>query len=631
MKVPACEKDLIIIQSTGRERRFGFSFVVLTLLILARVVSAQVASAPPNHNSGNETAIAKSEADRVRSERVAHARALLISLASDAASFRDQVLRARSLAKIADTLWEVDAEQSRTLFRKAWDAAVPADKESKEPLNLRRQVLTAIARRDRSLAEEFLQKLKLDLEATSTENSKPSQWALPEALEQRLDVAESLLRGGDVERALHFADPVLVRVTISTIDFLTQLRAKDPAAADQRYAAMLATSGSNPLADANTISLLSSYIFTPETYVVFNIAGGADTSWMVTPPPPANVSPQLRALFFQVAASVLLRPQPPPEQDQTTAGVAGKYMVIRRLMPIVDQYAPREIATVLHGQLEALSSQISADLRQTESESLDKGIGREKSLSDQEEPLLDRIEKAKTSAERDDLYFKLALLALSKDDEKAGEYISEIADSDFRKRAQSWIDWGFAFNAVSNKQAEKALKHARKGELTHLQRLWVLTQCAKLLAETDHDGAMTAMDEAIAESRRLEGAALDRPWALLAIANSVNMVDQDRLWDALFEAVKAANSANGFVGEGGSFNFSINDRSQIVMFREPVADFDVRGIFAEAARLDYERAVELARGFQGEAPRANATIAIARAVLSEKIATPSPTPANAKQ
>lgn len=621
-------EGLIIIQSAGRERRFGFSFVAATLLILARVVSAQVASAPPktplNNSSGNDTSIAKSEADRVRNERVANARALLISLASDAASFRDQGLRARSLARIADTLWEVDAEQSRTLFRKSWDAAVTADKESKEPLNLRRLVLSAIAKRDRSLAEELLQKMKLDLEATTTENSKPSLWALPEALEQRLDVAGSLLRGGDVERALQFADPALVRVTISTIDFLTQLRAKDPAAADQRYAALLANSGSNLVADANTISLLSSYIFTPETYAVFNIQGGADTSWMATPPPPANVSPQLRALFFQVAMSVLMRPQPPPEEDQTTAGVAGKYMVIRRLMPIFDQYAPREIATALHNQFEVLSAQVSADLRKTDSESLNKGIGREKSLSDQEEPLLDRIEKAKTSAERDDLYFRLALLALSKDDEKATKYISDIEDSDFRKRAQSWIDWSFAVNAVRNKQAEKALKYARKGELTHLQRLWVLTQCAKLLAKTDHDKAMTAIDEAIAESRRLEGAELDRPRGLLAIANSVNTVDQARLWDAMFEAVKAANSATGFGGEGGAFNFSINARSQIMSFREPVPDFDVRGIFAEAAKLDYERAVELARGFQGEAPRANATIAIARAVLSEKSAAPTP-------
>ena len=56
-----------------------------------------------------------------------------------------------------------------------------------------------------------------------------------------------------------------------------------------------------------------------------------------------------------------------------------------------------------------------------------------------------------------------------------------------------------------------------------------------------------------------------------------------------------------------------------------VPDFDIEGIFSKLANDDFDRAVQLARGFQGEAPRANATIAIARAVLNGKSA-PVPTP-----
>jgi hypothetical protein len=47
-----------------------------------------------------------------------------------------------------------------------------------------------------------------------------------------------------------------------------------------------------------------------------------------------------------------------------------------------------------------------------------------------------------------------------------------------------------------------------------------------------------------------------------------------------------------------------------------VPDFDLEGIFRSLSNYDYD--VELARGFQGEAPRANAVIAIARSVLDEK-------------
>jgi hypothetical protein len=49
-----------------------------------------------------------------------------------------------------------------------------------------------------------------------------------------------------------------------------------------------------------------------------------------------------------------------------------------------------------------------------------------------------------------------------------------------------------------------------------------------------------------------------------------------------------------------------------------VPQFDLDGLFRDLATQDYDRAVELARGFQGEGPRAVATIAIARAILEPK-------------
>lgn len=607
--------------------------VCVGLILVAGPAFAQLPAPSPKtpvDGATREKSLANTEAERIWKERQSQARALLISLASDARSFRDQALRARSLARIADALWDVDAQQSRTLFRGAWDAADTADRESKEPLNLRRQVLTVIARHDRLLAEEFLQKLKADLEATRTENSKPSVWKLPEALQQRLDLAESLLRLGDIERALQFADPVLTSVTIFNVDFLTQLREKDPAAADQRYAALLAITGNDVRADANSISILSSYIFTPQTYVAFNTQGTADYSWGPASLPPANVSPQLRLAFFQTAAGVLLRPQPPPDQDQSTTGIVGKYMVVKRLMPIFDLYAPKEIATALHSQFEALSSLVSEELRNKETESLQKGIAPEKSLADEEQPLRDQIDRAKTSSERDELYFKLALLALNRENLKARDYASEIEENDFRKRAQGYVDWGLATRAVKKKEVEKALNLARKGEVNHIQRVWIFTQSAKLLAKTDHDAALSLVEEARSEARNIEGSDLDRPRALLGIANALHLIEPSRMWDTIFEAVKAANSTDGFVGEGAALNLTVPSKSLVQSSREVVPDFDIRGIFGQLANDDYDRAVQLAAGFQGEAPRANATIAICRSILNEKKA-PTPIPLPSKR
>jgi hypothetical protein len=612
-----------------------FSIIICAgLLLLPGPALAQLPATKPqasleNAADGNKS-VAKADADRLAKERREQARSLLISLASDARSFRDQPLRARSLGRIADTLWDVDAERGRTLFRQAWEAAEIGDRESQDPLNLRQQILALAVKHDRLLAEQFLEKLKTDQKDPDAADAR-DDYALSDALQQRLKLAASLVRTGDTEGALQFADPLLGSVTLSTVDFLTLLREKNPGAADKRYAAMLANTSGNILADGNTISLLSSYLFTPHMYVIFNTDGSPGWTMPGSFFPPANVDPQLHLAFFQTAKGVLLRSQPQPESDPSMAGIAGKYMVVKRLMPLFEQYAPREITEAMRGQFEALNNLVNDSLRQGEKEWVQKGISPEKSTADQEQSLLDQIEHVKTSDERDQLYFKLALLALSHDDTKARDFANRIEESWIRKLAQGWVDWSLALEAIKKKTVEKALDLARKGELTHIERVWILTQSAKLLAKTDRDRALSVLDDAISESRRIENVDFNRPRGLLAIANALELIEPARVWDAIFDAVKAANSAEGFTGEDDVITVSINAKAQTLKKTDANPDFEIKGIFGEVSNKDFNRAVQLARGFEGEAPRANATIAICRSVLNEKSnSAPAPQPAAVK-
>ena len=610
------------------KKLFGF---VTAIGLLVGTAAAQ----SPNQTSKSSTAAAversksnTAEAERIRNERRQQARSLLISLATEARSFRDQSLRARTLTRIAELLWSVDNEQARALFRRAWEAAEIADRDEKTDQNLRQQLLTAVGQLDRQLAEEFLQKMKEDDERSSPkQNDNSDMWELDKAAEHRLQVARSLLRAGDIERALQFADPVLNRATISTLDFLTELRDKAPAEADQRYGALLAASSSSQSADANTVSLLSSYLFSPQTYFTFTREGMGDTAWPVASLPPPNVDPQLRLAFFQMAAAILSRPQPPPEQDQTTTGIAGKYMLLKRLLPIFDSAAPKEIAAAMHSQFETLSLLVNDELKNAQDEPLKKGIGPEKSLTEQLQPLLDEIEHARTSQERDDLYFRMALISAHKDDLKARDYVSKIEESEFRKRAQAWIDWELAIIAIEKKKVPRALELLHFGELNHVQKVWLMTQSAKLLAKTDASKALSLTEDAVDEARRIEGSDADRPRSSIGIANAFQLLDPSRVWDALFEAVKAANAAEGFTGAKEAIKTFMNSKGQHSIRTYPVADFDVRGIFEQVARSDYDRAIELAAGFQSEAARANATIAIARAVLTETAKSTTPKPA----
>lgn len=618
-------------------------WIVLCLLVSATLTHAQTndtKQVTPAKAPGANSAALTEEELKLR-ERRAKARALLVSLSSDARAFHDQTLRARSLARIADALWRVDAEQGRLLFRKAWEAAEASDQEGDRklqeeinkqksvtgggyavnlPPNVRQEVLRLAARHDRVLGEEFLEKYKAQKmeAANSATTAKPNPNRLNEALSQRIGVASQLLQLGETDRALDFADPALSLVTTQTINFLSEVREKNAAAADKRYAALLSSAANNPQADANTVSLLSSYIFTPHLLVTFSGAG-MSTSQSSSTITPAAVSPELRNVFYQVGGTILLRPLPGPGQaDQTSAGVDGKYLAIKRMLPFFEQGAPLETVEALRTHLNALNTVVSEDARRRDDDWINRGLKSEKPATDREQYLLERIDRAKTSAERDSLYIELAYNTSSRGDVRAREFVSKIEDSEIRKQLQAYIDPSLATYYVGKKDVEQALEMAHKGELTHIHKTWVLTECAKILAKTDRDKALELIDEAETEARRIEPSDPSLVRGLLAVANAFKVVDPARVWDATFDAVKAANSAEAFTGEDGELVMKFQSKGTSSVHTSDVAEFDLDGIFRELAVKDYDRAVELARGFQAEGPRAVATIAIARAILEPK-------------
>ena len=624
--------------------------LILTFSAAAATAQTSEPKPPVQEKTKPTKSTANNEVDPQERVRRSQARSLLVALSTDARTFSDARLRARSLARIADTLWQVDAEQGRLMFRKAWDAAEVADQESdlkvqeeirqqkaktgggyvsSSPPQVRREVLRMAARHDRVLSEEFLEKLKAQkAEAANSATSPSRNSGLSEDLSQRLSVARELLQTGDIERALQFADPALTVVSMETLNFLSDVREKDAAPADKRYASLLAIAGSNPQSDGNTVSLLSSYIFTPHLFITFS-GGGTSTSQRSSNIVPAEVSPELKLMFFQAAAQILLKPLPaeilgatPTTTSNTKAvdpnGLEARYLIIKRLMPFFEQSAPGDLVESLRGQLNALSSLVSDGTRRRDDEWLNKGVKPDKPQAEREQALLDRVDRAKTSAERDSLYVQLAFLLAGQGDMKARDYVSKIEESELRKGAQAYIDTQLASYAVGKKLTDQALELASKGELSHLHRVWVLTECAKQLLKTDKEKALELVESAATEARRIDVSDPLLPSALFAVANSLVAIDPSRSWDAAFDAVKAANSAVGFTGEDGKLVNTFQSRNSRSISDNDVAEFNVEGIFRELATKDYDRAVELARGFQGEGPRAVATIAIARAVLEPK-------------
>lgn len=635
----------------NRPSHLSMAALCLLLAFAVQVFGQSPSGKTPAQRAGkqakNAPAAKRERADPLAGERRAVALMLATSLAEEARSFRDESLRARVLARTADALWESETERARALFRRAWEAADTADRESLKraeeqqranpnsrtgfrgnPSELRAEVLRLAARRDRALGEEFLAKAaegapeepltitpgkgQSPIEVASSDPERP-----PAAIAGRLNLARQFLEEGDIERALQFADKALDRVTTHGIIFLSQLREKNQAAADQRFAALLGRTVNDPAADAITVSVLSSYAFTPFLYVIARRDGQNQTSQQRDNIVAPVMSPELRAAFFRTAAQILLRPLPPPDQDRTLAGRPGLYFAIARLLPLFDQYAS-DYSPELRAQLGALTPDAPEQFRSGQSPMLTRGLVPEEEMKDEGQAALESLDRAPNGEERDSLHARAAMVAARKGDQRARDYTDKIDDSDVRKRARAYVDFTLLYHAIEKKETTEALRLARTGELSNIQRAYALMEIARLMTKADPTRAAEVLDEALIEARRIGGNDADRPRALVGVATRLYEINPSRAWEVLSEALKAANAVSDFTGEDAEIvsRFVTKRGSSTTNFTVDI--FDLNNIFGLLAKDDLPRAVEMAKSFSNEAPRSVAALAIVRAVLNKK-------------
>ena len=616
----------------------------LSLAALLSPVSSAAQTPAQPASKPRPKAAAREAADPLAETRRVTAIDLITSLADEARGFKDETLRARVQARAANALWDTDAEKSRALFRRAWESADSADRESQRrteeekqrqrqaggPMvftsgpNLRGEVLRLAATRDRALGEEFLARLdearkqqERDALAAKPESPKATELMGDDpAQSQRLSLARQLLESGDAERARQFAEPSLQSVTDGSMRFLVALRQVAPDDADKLYAVLLARAAADPASDANTISRLMSYVFTPQLFINIDRGGGYGISTTGEQKPPTGIPDALRRAFFQTAAAVLVRPLPPPDQDQTTSGRKGAYFMIARLLPLFEQHFPAAVPQ-LRAQLAALAPDATQSFRSSIENLLTSGlVPEEQRQRDDVQNALDKLSRATTPAERDGFLMDAAMSAAAKGDPRAREFAERISDPDVRAQLVAYVDYDAVTRALTKKDAEEAVRLVRKSELTPIQRVWAFTEAAKLLAKDDRPRALELLDEATVESRRIDATDADRARATLAIIGPLFELDQSRVWPLMPELVKTINATPDYTGEDGRIVVKVRTSTRASIRSGNVDAFNLQPIFESLAREDMNRAVEFARTLTGDSPRAAATLAVATAVLN---------------
>lgn len=617
-----------------KQRRLSWSALPLSFL-LALPVPALGQRTQQKTTSGpvNEKSAPRVSATALTEEQLPpFAVSLVISLATEARSYSDVALRPRVLAQAADVLWDADNVNARALFKRAWEEAEKGDadevtiKTKDNPpamvtalrrmsgRDLRFEVLNVVAKRDRVLFEEFFAKLKSENDSAKEKSAAPPKddWIVSEAVSKRIQIASALLNDGQTDKALEFAAPVLTSVNMHTIGFLSELRRKNAEAADRVFGTLVSRAEGDAASDPNTVSGLSSYVFTPGLYVTFTPEGGTRWTQPDEPPvPPVNFPPALRDRFFQVAANILLRPLPPTDIGARTT----KSNVVKRLLPLFEQHAP-DTATALRTQLVEMSNSSSRDLGMN-NPMLTQGIKPPPSADDALEQMQSRLDRARTPGERDQIYASTASALLAQGDERARDVADKIEDVERRTQIRQIVDFEFVQRAIKRNATSEALRLAQTGKLSNTQRASVYVDVARLLQKTERQRASDLLEEAVREVNRIEANKPDRALLLVGIANQLVAVDRVRAWEIIDEVVKEANRFEGYTGEN-TVTFPLMTDSGVKFLHIGGENFSLGNVFRALAKDDLYRALDLAKSFKYDAPRATVTLAIASSILEKR-------------
>lgn len=612
---------------------------LLTILCLTTFSVHAQTSVPVSKQQRTGKGSAK-EVDPEVAQKRSIALSLLSTLAIEARSYRDELLRARVQARVADVLWDHDQQAARSLFMRAWDAADAINlqepvsrsisaRSSSRPApagravrtNLRAEILRLASARDYKLGEALLAKLTKSANSGEVPAGKDSTSARPsdQELRERLRLASEFIENGNVQRALQFADPALVQTTTMTIQFLVSLRDKDQRLADQRFARLLAIAAEDPVSDANTVSLLTSYAFTPSTYLQVSETGIPSMILNDRSPAP-SLDASLRSNFFRVSANILLRPL--DQLDRSSAGRPGTYLITRRMFPLFQQYAP-ELVGAISAHLAAMGPEAAQATQRAGERVLNRGFdsnntGTAAGQNDVEADLNDLLERASNGEDRDRAYAFAAMQLARAGDARAYDFVDKVEDTETRKSVRKIVDYGYLRGLLDNKKTEELISRITKSELNPTLRANYLIRAADLLVKTDRVRAIEVLAKAIEEAQRIEAGTPERAYVFVSLLAAFSKLDRARTADLAREMIKAANNVADFTGENSQYDWTIDGKFSARLGTALAGNSDLREAFAGLAEDDFYQAVDICRTFKGDAPRALVTLAVARAVLEER-------------
>lgn len=626
----------------------------------ARSVEVFAAQAAP------KKADAKAVAQAARDRRETRAAVAALKEAAELArSFDDVYESVRAQAEAADAVWPFEEQWARSILRRAWDStnapgaeehvqrfgtSDDAREDALNSLMLTRQLVIRTAlKHDPRLGELLMGELErsdagrssVSAQGTTPDADDPASTlrrrrTLSPAGRQRLTLANQLFDEGNSRAAASVVAPVAAEgATPELLVFIIRLRVLEPAAADALYLRLLAATRSDPSADANDVLLLSTPVVSPQLIVYLNADGSAGfmpLRFVMADGKNVDISlpAAARLAFFETAAAVLLRQRTARAGAAAGDDAAAFYFAVGRLLPFFERETP-QLAPALNARLVALAAELETSRRESLKSKMEVSSLTRKNPADPLAFLLEEVQRAPNSAERD--FARLVLVSQAARRalwERARAASEEIESAEVRRGARLAIaiqqvsTVGQAYEDEGPEDLERAVAFVKAADVPPEARALGLAQAAELAARA---GVSARADVLLAEAAEL-AAATDRgeqrTSALAHVTLSAARAGSARVWELLPRFVRAADETDELRYGAMLLDFNIGTSERELWVAAPNGAVGLGRLFAEAARLDAVKALTEARGFADEELRAASLLGAGRAALEKSGRAPRP-------
>ncbi len=527
------------------------------------------------------------------------ARQNIQNIAQSAMAFRDDLVSAETIGRIADLSWNSDEEYARSLFRisltKTAVGQSDSEKEAASKRIVSRKLFGLIAKHDPLWARRLIDSFAEDPKKKTGAKLQVAADLLDTDPAQAADLAKQSLQD-DINRGF--------------LSFLKNLRQKDENQANQLFLQLILRSVQTNY-DAREYALFGTYLFrssrvTPsdgDQSVLMIVVGDIlmpDISGNRT-----NVPPDLIRAYIRNAISLLNGIPGDSEQRKV------KYALAHLLVPKAQELAP-DLSGELLAAMHSLASFVPAEFT---------GGDAYKYLNKKPTPPRDRIEeieKLTDSNTRDQLFLDVVYWAYRRDDfEIAKLATSKIDDKKLQSELEILVAFGETNALLKTKSVDlnEAIRRIEKvPEGLEKCLLW-LAVAAIADKMKNKEFLISSLDSARGSAHRITDDVA--PFLLLHISGEMKAKAYSQADTVLAEATKSFNRFDGI--KDPSFERKIT-MSQTLRFPLPVKDVNLgfQSSFLKAVKGDEENAVLLVNDIADERLKGMAYVSLAKAILAKK-------------